>query len=92
VIFKRRALEWLRSELAEYSVGEIVRFLQGHVVSGGNLDKVVERRLEYVHHEFHYDMRVSIGGRRVYFESILSCEDVEDPDSFTIVVVNAKDA
>ncbi|MGH7173999.1 MAG: hypothetical protein ACRELG_27315 [Gemmataceae bacterium] len=91
VLFKKRPQEWLRTELAEYSLGEIIRLLHKYVEAGGELDEVKETREGYTHHEFHYDMRVTIGGRPIYFETALSCEDAEDPDGFTIVVVNAKD-
>ncbi len=91
VSLKRHAQEWLRSEFAEYSHRNIIRLLHVYVEAGGVIHEVVEKRPEYVHYEFHYDLRVPIGGRPVYFETTLSCEDADDPDSFTIRVVSVKD-
>jgi hypothetical protein len=91
VLFKKLSQEWLRRELAEYSLREIVRLLHQYLEAGGEPDEVKETRADYLHKEFHYDIRVPIGGRPVYFETTLSCEDPDDPDSFTIEVVNAKD-
>jgi hypothetical protein len=91
VVFKKRPQQWLRSELAEYSLREICRFLHAHVESGGKIDAQVEKRPEYTHYEFHYDLRVLIGGRRIYFETVLEFEDADDEDDLTVVVVNVHD-
>jgi hypothetical protein len=91
VKFKKRPQEWLRNELAEYTLREICRVLHAYVEGGGVPDEQVEKRPEYVHFMFHYDLRVPIGGRRIYFETVLEFEDAEDEDDLTIVVVNIHD-
>jgi hypothetical protein len=48
---------------------------------------------EYAHNEFHYDLRMCIGGRRLYFETVLKVvKDASDPDDPIIIVVNVHDA
>lgn len=91
VLFKRQAHEWIRNELAEYSLLEICRLLHQHVAAGGAIDEQPERRPEYVHYLFHFDLRLSIGGRRIYFETVLEFEDAADEDELTIIVVNIHD-
>jgi hypothetical protein len=93
VLFKRRAQEWLRTELSKYTLREICQILHAYVDGGGNdrIDEQPENRAEYAHFRFHYDLRVPIGGRRVYFETVLEFEDAEEEDDLTIVVVNVHD-
>ena len=91
VRFKEVAQQWLLGELGEYSLREIRRELHDYVDQGGPIDEQVETRPEYVHFEFHYDLRVTIGGRRVYFETVLDCEDAGHPDGSTITVVSVHD-
>jgi hypothetical protein len=91
VVFKRQAQEWLRTELAEYTWREICRILHAYVDGGGKVDEQPETRAEYTHFRFHYGLRVPIGGRRVYFETVLEFEDVDEEDDLTIVVVNVHD-
>jgi hypothetical protein len=88
VVPKRRVEEWLRIELPRYSWRELHRELHEHVANGGKIDEQVETRPEYAHYEFHYDLRVKIGGRHLYFETVLFADDPDDP---TIVVVNVHD-
>lgn len=78
-------------ELPEYAWREIRRELHQFVNAGGEIDEQVERRPEYAQYEFHYDLRVRIGGRSLYFETVLLCEDAEDPDDPMIVVVSVHD-
>lgn len=91
VIFRRRVQEWLRNELAEYSLNDLSRILHEYVESGGEIDEQTECRPEYACFQFHYDLRVPIGGRRIYFETVLEFEDAEGEDDLTIVVVNVHD-
>ncbi len=63
-----------------------------YVVAGGAIDEQVETRPEYFSYEFHYDLRINIGGRRVYFETVLVCKDPNDPDDSMIEVVNVHEA
>jgi len=96
VRFKSRAEEWLGNELPELEdLRDIARQLHEFVETGGKIDEQVEkRRLELAEdhaQEFRYDLRLLIGGRRLYFETILLTDDPDDPDDPTIVVVNVHD-
>src|SRR5438105_15537826 len=73
--FKPVAQEWLAKELPLYTLREIARLLNEYVEAEGVIEEQAERRPEYVSFEFHYDLRVNFGGRRIYFETILLCED-----------------
>jgi hypothetical protein len=88
VRFKPRAEEDLANLLPSLSLLEIARELHLHVQQGGEIDEQKERRREYVSYEYHFDLRVEIGGRLVYFETVLSCEDPNDPDDPWIEVVS----
>ncbi len=92
VVFKKRPQQWLRSELAEYTLREICRLLHNYLESDeGKIDEQKETRPEYAHYQFHYDLRIAIGGRRIYLETVLEFEDAHDEDDLTIVVVNVHD-
>jgi hypothetical protein len=84
VVFKRVATQWLANELPDYTLREICRILHEHVEGGGKIHEVVETRPEYLHWRFHYDLRIRISGRHVYFETTLVFEDAEDEDDFRI--------
>ena len=92
VRFPERAQDWLRGEL-DLGHREVARLLHEYVESGGDdvIDEQKERRPEYAHYEFHYDLRVKIGDRRVYFETLLFCDKPDNPDDPYIVVVNIHD-
>jgi hypothetical protein len=71
---------------------EVAGELHRHVEEGGDIDEQKERRPEHVHYGFHYDLRVKIGERRVYFETVLKVvKNPDDPDDPTIIVVNVHD-
>ncbi len=91
VRFKPIAAEWLAKEVPDLDLQEIAHELHRHVEAGGVIDEKKERRPEYVSYEFHFDLRVKIGVRRVYFETILLCEDADDPDDPVIEVVSVRD-
>jgi hypothetical protein len=91
VRFWARTQEWLANELPDFNLKEVARELCQHVESGGEIDEQPERRPEYAANEFHFDLRVKIGGRRIYFETVLFCEDADDPDDPFIEVVNVHD-
>ena len=95
VQFNPRAEKWLANEIPELAFLEIAGELYRYVEAGGEIDEQVEKRkLELAHdyaQEFRYDLRVPIGRRRIYFETILLCDDADDPDDPTIVVVNVHD-
>jgi len=77
VLFTKRVEIWLRQEMEEFTAEEIRHFLHKFVESGGEIDEQVERRPEYTHWRFHYDLRLQIGIRRLYFETVLTCKDPE---------------
>jgi hypothetical protein len=89
ILFKPRVEEWLAHEFPDTSLREIRRRLYEHVENGGKIHELKERRREFAHFEFHYDLRVEFDDRRIYFETIL---DADDPDDPTITVVNIHDA
>ncbi len=91
VRFKPVAVEWLAKELPDHGLREIARELYLYVEAGGKIDEQKERRPEFVSYEFHYDLRVKIGGRYVYFETVLLCEDADDPDDPEIEIVSVHD-
>ncbi len=88
VHFMPRPEEDLGKLLPGLTLLEIAHELHKHVEAGGTIDEQPERRPEYVSYEFHFDLRVQIGGRLVYFETILLCEDADDPDDPVIQVVS----
>jgi hypothetical protein len=88
---ERPAQAWLKSELPNHTLRGIAEQMYQYVKSGGVIDEQPETRPEYTSYEYHYDLRVSIGARRIYFETILICEDPDDPDDPFIVVVNVHD-
>jgi hypothetical protein len=81
------AQEWLASELPELEVQDVARALYQHVETGGEIGERPEQRPEYAHYEFHYDLRVKIGGRRICFETVLKVlgnpDDPDDPTSLS---------
>ena len=91
VAFKKRPREWIEQELPEHTLIAICHILHEYVESGGEIDEQPEMRSEYAHYGFHFDLRIRIGGRHVYFETVLEFEDADDEDELTIIVVNAKD-
>ncbi len=94
VRFKERVLEWLRIECPEYGniAVEIARRLHEYVnEQGGDIDEQEERRPEWDDHEFHFDLRVEIDGRHLYFETLLFCDNPDDVDDPFIEVVSVHD-
>jgi hypothetical protein len=86
------AERWLRSELPDISVVELGRVLHEYVEDGGRIDQQPETRPEWNEHEFHFDLRVRVAGRRIYVETRLFYDDPDDPDDPWIHVVNIHDA
>jgi hypothetical protein len=85
-----RASEWVLRNFQGLTMREIVRLMHEYVTTGGEIDEVRERREEWSEHDFHYDLRFVIEGRRVYVETRL--EVGPEPDDSTITVVNIHDA
>jgi hypothetical protein len=91
VFFKPLVEEWLANELPNYKLREVAQELHRYVKAGGEIDEQKETRPEFVSYDFHYDLRVKFGDRRLYFETVLLCEDPEDPDDPQIQVVSVRD-
>jgi hypothetical protein len=91
VTFKPIAEKWLLNELPGLNLREIARLLHEHVVNGGKIHETKERRPEWDDFDFHYDLRVRIGDRHIYFETTLDCNDPDAPDDPTIRVVSVRD-
>lgn len=86
------ARNWVRRELEGYTPRAVAELMYRYVASGGDIDQVRERRPEWREHEFHYDLRLDIAGRRVYVETRLLYDDLTDPDDPVIQVVSIHDA
>ncbi len=93
ILFEELAWNWLRSNLPRISrQRDVARLLHDYVEAGGVVDQQPEtRELWRDLYPFHYDLRVSIGGRRIYFETCLEYTNPNDPDDPVIRVVNAHD-
>jgi hypothetical protein len=83
------AYRWLRSELDGVTTRELGRLMYDHVLNGGEIDEVPERRPEWTgNYEFHYDLRFSIQGKLVYIETRMKFRPPFVPDAAWILVVN----
>jgi hypothetical protein len=91
VNFKPIVEEWLTKEFPEIDMRQVAQELCRHVEAGGVIDEQKERRAEFVHYEFHYDLRLTLANRYLYFETVLSCDDANDPDDPQIDVVSVHD-
>ena len=88
VVWLRRPGEWLRQNLDNQDIRSISRMMHEYVESGGEIDQVIERRERWRdQHEFHYDFRFAISGRKIYIETVL---DVSSTGP-TVTVVNMHD-
>jgi len=93
ITFAKDALRWLHLELTEYSTRDIGKLLLEFLLAGGEIDQQVETRPHWRNlHEFHYDIRIPMKGRLIYFETRLIAGDPDDPDDSQIDVVNIHDA
>ena len=93
IMFKADAWRWIRRELGHNRTQKgISKILYEHVQASGKIDEVVERRNLEVEdcliRDYHYDLRVRIDGRLVYFETVL---DDDDPAFPVIWVVSVHD-
>jgi hypothetical protein len=83
------AYRWLRRELDGVTTRELGRLMHEHVLQGGEIDEVPEKRLEWAYeYEFHYDLRFSIQGNPIYIETRLRFRPPYVPDSAWILLVN----
>ncbi|HEX7379901.1 MAG TPA: hypothetical protein VF278_22450 [Pirellulales bacterium] len=83
-----QALRGLHQELEASTAAEVARLMHEYVCAGGNIDEVPETRAEWSHHDFHYDFRIEVEGKRLYIETRLYFDDPDDPDDPWIHVVN----
>ena len=89
VEWKEVADEWVRDNLPGWTPRAVAEEMDKFIRSGGGIDQVPERRPEWNGCEFHYDLRLTVGGRRLYVETLLLDDDPDDP---TIYVVSIHDA
>ncbi len=91
--FTSVALDWLHKHFPGYSTREIAKLLYNYVAAGGEIDQQPETREPWKSlHDHHYDLRITVGDRLIYFETRLSCRDPDDTDDPLIDVVNIHDA
>lgn len=87
-MWKRRPSEWLEANIEGHTTRSVAKLMWEFVKDGGKIDQTPERREEYAWvHEFHYDFRFPIDGRRIYIESVFD----ETRTGPTITVVNMHD-
>ncbi len=92
IVFTELAQEWVRLNLPNFTAREIGRLMQAYVAGGGEIDRQKETRPEWTIHEYHYDLRIPVEGRKVYIETRLFYDAPEDPDDPVIHVVSIHDA
>ena len=91
ILWTEPAERWIRRELSNLTTQEFGRLMHEHVLAGGIIDAVVEKRPEWAEHQFHYDLRLEIEDRDVYIETRLIVSDPDDPDDPIIHVVSVHD-
>lgn len=89
VDWKEPARTWARDQLGQHDPRQIAKLMHEYVEAGGAIDQVPEERPEWNDRPFHYDLRIPIGSRLIYIETILLDDDPDDP---TIRVVSIHDA
>ena len=85
------ARRWAERELGSIRFKEIGRLMHEYVEAGGEIDEVAETRPEWSEFDFHYDLRFTIQGKRVYIETRLNHTLPIKPDQSIIFVVNIHD-
>ena len=78
--------DWLGTNLPNVTTKLIHEEMVKHANSNRKIDQTPETRPEYSSWPFHYDLRISIFGRRVYIETRFDQE--QDLEDCTIWVVN----
>lgn len=89
VVWKGITVEWVARNLQGYSPPDVARAMWEYVCGGGRIDQVPEKRQEWSEHPYHYDLRLGIGNRELYIETVLYDDDPDDP---VIQVVSIHDA
>ena len=82
------AFKWIRANLDGVTLRDLARLMFEHVEGGGSIDEVEEKRPEWSEYEYHYDLRFSVQGVKVYVESRLEYEPPFKPDQPVVIVVN----
>lgn len=77
---------WLGVNLPNVTTKLVHELMVKRAAPNAGIDQISETRPEYSHWRFHYDLRISIFGRRVYIETVF--DQKEDPEDCTIFVVN----
>ena len=86
VRFTRQAESGLRETIPNTTPRGLVIALRTWTQKGGEINQVPETREPYCRqHKFHYDFVLSIGGNRVYVESVLDESRSDFPE---LVIVN----
>jgi len=80
---------WLGTNIPNVTAKLVHELMVKHAASDADIDQISETRPEYSHWRFHYDLRISILGRRVYIETRFDQE--QDDEDCTIWVVNIHD-
>lgn len=81
--------DWIRLKLGPVPYRELGRLMNEYVKEGGTIDEQPETRDRWRgEYDFHYDLRFSIEGVPVYFETRLIFESPFEPDEPWILVVN----
>jgi hypothetical protein len=89
ITWKPIARQWLERNLEGFTTRSVAAEMFQFVAASGEIDQVAETRPDWSEHRFHYDVRMEIGGRLLYIETILVEDDPNDP---TIHVVSIHDA
>ncbi len=85
--WKAPAREFVEKNLEGYSTKGIAELMHLHARAGGKIDQVAETREVWRDlHQYHYDFRLEIDGRRIYVETVFHEE--ADKDDCEIHVVS----
>jgi hypothetical protein len=82
------AKDWVSKNLEGCTLRVLAEQMHLYVAGGGEIDQQKERRPEWSHYGFHYDLRFEFAGLNLYIETRLHFENPSDPDDPTLTVVN----
>src|SRR5271163_4048100 len=88
VTAKPLVLQWIANNLGGLTLKDVAKAMNDFCRTGGVIDQVPERRLEYASWPYHYDFRLQLAGKKIYIETILQDDDPTDP---TIRIVSIHD-
>src|SRR5437879_5752409 len=88
VILLPRAFEWMQLELEGWPAKEVARLMFEYVRDGGKIDQQIEIRPEWNDSKYHFDLRIPVSKKLIYFETRLWYKNPDDPDDPRIYVVN----